>query len=61
MVEAGFDTARVEHNSMYKEYSSVQNFWDSDGNMVEKASFWCNNVKEFLEVVARKKGKVLVW
>ena len=61
VVEAGFDTAMVEHNSMYKVYFSAEKkiFWDSDGNMVEKAFFWCNNVKEFLEVVARKRGKVL--
>ena len=61
IVEAGFDAALVNHNNMYSEYFKAEKkkFWDSDGNLMEKTFFWCSKVKEFLELVARKRGKVL--
>ena len=60
-VEAGFDTAMVEHNNQYAEYFSAENkmFWDTEGNIIEKAFFWCHRVKDFLDLVARKRGMVL--
>ena len=33
--------------------------WDTDGNVVRKALFWCHNVRGFLEMVASRRGKVL--
>ena len=40
-VQAGFDAAMVKHNNMYSEYFSaeVTTFWDTEGNLVQKAFF----------------------
>lgn len=60
-VQAGFDTAMVEHNNMYTDYFSAEKkqFLDSAGNLIEKPFFWCHDVKRFLELVAHKREKVL--
>ena len=60
-VQTGFDAAVVQHNNMYADYFTGDRklFWDKDGNIIEKAVFWCHSVKSFLELVARKRGKEL--
>ena len=61
IVEAGFEDAMVEHNNMYADYFCAEKklFWDDENNIIEKASFWCHRSKEFLDLVARKRNKVL--
>ena len=60
-VVPGLDKAVVEHNNMYLDFFSGEQkmFWDSEGNVVRRAIFWCHNVRGFLEMVASKRGKIL--
>lgn len=61
VVSPGLKGAVVEHNKMYSDFFSGEKkvFWDTEGNVVRKALFWCHNVRGFLEMVASKRGKVL--
>ena len=60
-VVPGLDKAVVEHNNMYLDFFSGEQkmFWDSEGNVVRRAIFWCHNVRGFLEMVASKRGEIL--
>ena len=61
VVEPGVRDSRVKHNSQYKEYfsSALVNFKNSAGEQVVKPFFWCSKLKEFLELVADKRGRKL--
>ena len=61
VIEPGLDRAVIGHNSMYSDFFSGERkvFWNNEGNVIEKITFWCHNVRGFLEMVATRRGKIL--
>ena len=61
VIEPGVKSARVHHNSQYREFftAAVVKFWSSEGELVNKPFFWCSSLEAFLNNVAEKRGRML--
>ena len=61
VIEPGLNKAVIGHKNMYSDFFSGDRkvFWNNEDDLVEKITFWCHNVKGFLEMVATQRGKML--